>query len=408
MNLSPDIGKKIKLYDLFCFAFGIFSCLTVLVDSLLVYSLPLVQLTSFVRVSLIGFSLLLCILLLCIINRLSARLSALKWIVLLILFLVIFINSIVSNVQNYLIIYIFCLVISDNDFEKAIKALGVGTSIGIFIVLVSLFLGIIPNLYEFRTELGVVVQTRVTLGFNMAVFLPGYYLNLGFIYIYLNRRKFSLVRCVIIIIPAIIINHFTGGRASFVTLLVTSLTAFFVTNYFKNIKNLKKIASMLFYLNVGLFTLFFMVSVSIASNYNSSEFIQSLNELSSGRFLFYSLYWERYDATLFGQELLRVGTVRSRITGEPRMILDNAFLTILLEGGILLTAILSLSIFRLLKYLKNQLDIMSLIIWLSIILVFPFANNGMFFWRNPLIFQFSIFFGIMGSKKIKEKFQAVT
>jgi hypothetical protein len=124
-------------------------------------------------------------------------------------------------------------------------------------------------------------------------------------------------------------------------------------------------------------------------NFETSILLQSWNRFFTGRLEWFSIYWNLYNPQLFGQYIVRIGQIMSRETGLAPMILDNALLTLLLENGIIVTAVFTWLLFSNLNRLKRKNDFASALIWLAIILTFPIATNGLWIWRNPLLFQFS-------------------
>lgn len=74
-----------------------------------------------------------------------------------------------------------------------------------------------------------------------------------------------------------------------------------------------------------------------------------LNSLFSDRLRFGHMFLEKYDLTLFGQRLTRVNQVMSVTTGEEMQILDNGYLRILLQLG-LVTLIIVLAVLTYILY----------------------------------------------------------
>ena len=297
---------------------------------------------------------------------------------------------------NHFTVIIVCFAMANRKIELPIKTLLFGTIVGFVAVILAYLFGIIEHVYEFRLDSVDEIRVRNPLGFNLAVISQGLYLNIALAFIYLNRYKLTLLKLISILIPGAVIYYLTGSRNSFALLVMAVICSLI----FKSRKNEK--ASSLFYYGslVAFFGLFlFSVITTIMFDYDA-EGMQLLDHFTSQRLAFQSSYWDQYSLTLFGQRLHRVGTVRARITGEPRMILDNAFLNLILESGLILTSIITIALTKLLKKLKENQDVISLIIWLIAIVSLLLASATMYFWRNPLLFQFS--FLLINNNRLKE------
>lgn len=81
----------------------------------------------------------------------------------------------------------------------------------------------------------------------------------------------------------------------------------------------------------------FLAIFSFAASFfyhDDSRFYQLLNTLLSGRLDFGHIFLNKYDITLFGQHIIRVNQVTSDMTGAKPLILDNGYLRILLQLGL--------------------------------------------------------------------------
>lgn len=375
-----QISKKktkigFKVYELFCVFLFLYSFFYVLESSqlseeLVIFS-PLLNLIQ---------GLMICIGLLLIFQK---QLSVKKWIFLACISSLLLISTFLSNTQSFLIILFFCIVVKDESVDRAISYLIHGILFGcIFVVLVYLF-NLIPESVHAYYRDG---ELRYSLGFYQPVVLPGYYLGYGLGYLYLNRHKINYVKLIILQIPAVFIGYFTASRASFYSLVITSIIIVFF-NLSKKSK-LKK-STFLYYCSFLIYFGGLVISVFVANYYGSMSILYTANEIFTGRVFWFSRYWNLYNPTLFGQEITRVGSVTAAEIGESMMILDNAHLSMILENGLIVFVIFTVLLILLLKKLKNNGDYVSLIIWIVAFLNFVVGNNFLTFWRNPLLFQFS-------------------
>ena len=365
---------KLTISNLFNFLFILFAVMAPISQS---YFVRMFNVTN------IMFILRLILLLLATINIFVEPQKIKNWLIFALIGIAAILSTFFSNEFNLLTIIIFVMSVRSKDVPKLIKFLGIGNLIGLTIIVFCSVLGILPNYIQFQTG-----RIRHSLGFLLPVHLSGFYMNFGLSYVYIYKDKFTLKRLFIVVMPAFIIYLLSVGRASFYTLLLIAVITF-LENHLKNrtkfiLTNLTNHFAKLLYL----FT--FAISIIVGIFYRTSSLLIELNYMFTGRFYWFYLYWQRYSPKLFGQPLLRVSIAQNRQTGARMMILDSANLTLLLENGIIMTVIVSVLIFMLISRLKKENDLTSLIIWVALIATFPLGYTALFFWRNPLLFQFAL------------------
>lgn len=303
------------------------------------------------------------------------------WFKYLLISLVFFISGINAGIFQFFTLIIFCFFLNPMNFKRILKALGLGNLLGAMTVILLSLIGFIPNDLIYDTG-----RYRMTFGFILPVLLPGIILNIGYVFVYLNRESITLKKIMVMLIPGLIIYIFARGRASFFALVVILIGTHFTQKLTSD--NRKQIIAFLVPLIKFIYVFSFLFSIYVGLNFEASTLLQSWNRFFTGRLGWISIYWNLYTPQLFGQYIIRVGQVLGRATGQEMMILDNAALTLLLENGIIVTAIFTWLLFSNLNRLKRTSDLASVLIWFAIIMTFPVANNGLWIWRNPLLFQF--------------------
>ena len=78
---------------------------------------------------------------------------------------------------------------------------------------------------------------------------------------------------------------------------------------------------------------FFSFGASYGFRFDSQVY-QLLNSLLSGRLYFGHIFLEKYNLTLFGQPITRINQVTAALTGSEMRVLDNGYLRILLQLGL--------------------------------------------------------------------------
>jgi len=364
----------LNLYHLFCIAFGAFAFISVVATT---HLNPLHSFFGWSSVASMRQNLMLfCFIMFWLKNPSPGMKKSLCFLILPALFLI---SSRHSGTQNFLSILIFVFYVSDEDIKVIITSLGIGTLLGILATIGSVLLGIIPNIVTEGTRI------RQAWGFGVPVLLSGFYLNVGYVYLYLQRKKLTIIKLVVLLLPAVWIYLVTDGRMSFFSLILVSLLCYIFT---KINTHRKKIANILAIFSIFTFITSFFLIIILARNLETNQFVGTLNSFSTGRISWAATYLDIYSPSFWGQSIARVGVADSRIIGQPVMVLDNAFLTMLLEQGVFVLLVTTIALFALINYLRKKEDVVSLVIWSIIILTFSIGNNSLYFWRNPLIFQF--------------------
>ena len=148
-------------------------------------------------------------------------------------------------------------------------------------------------------------------------------------FIYLNFHKMKFPYYVIILGIIYIINRFTGSRTSEIAIIVMIILNILLTRI--NIDIFKK---WLKYVICAIPILILIVSLFLSYNYNGKGIYKTVNKIVTNRLRFSHWYLDNYDINLFGQKIVRVSTVKAANKKIERHILDNAYISLLLNYGI--------------------------------------------------------------------------
>lgn len=231
---------------------------------------------------------------------------------------------------------------------------------------------------------------RYSLGFqhpnNFAVY--SMVLCLEYIYIYRNRKKWHQYLFLTI---ALACNVFlTDSRAciGIITLIIVyiSIPSNILIAIYNNLIVKKLI--------LHSFLIFFIISLAISLNYNTdNKLINAINDITSDRIKIADRYFGEYPAlSIFGNDL---SMSRREINGKlnPNYVpLDNAYIHILLEWGIIMAIIFALLYYVSLKRLyksSNYILIFILIMWEIYSIM---EATGMSVIYNPFLLVFALVF----------------
>jgi len=371
--------NQVNFYHLFSFLFLILTFLTTLNNS---FARELFQFQQ----QIIRNVIVQLVFLLSIAMIIQKKMSAKSWALFSAVSLIILLSSYFSGETSFINIILYCAAVNKEDENKVIKSLLIGTLFAVSLVLLMNFFGLIPNYIQISGE----HRIRNSLGFNQPVLLPGFILNIGIAYIFLNRKNITLLKILYLLIPALTINYSADGRGSTFAVVTICIFSYLVTKY--RLNENEKIISRIVFFSKSVYLFLFAFSIYSAHNFMNSGWLQILNRILTGRISLFSEYWQMYNITIFGQEMIRVTQFAARGTDLRAIVLDNAYLSMLLGHGLIMTFLITILIFKLLNILKERKDLISIGIWVTLFITFFIATNSLYFWRNALIFQFVYLF----------------
>lgn len=381
-----SIDKSIKIDHMYYFLFGLMIFFRLLRKSELDYILPLDSLFYTVSFALLFVA----------VTRIFRFRTSLKiWITIFITISIFLLNLFISKDIEMFSTFLIILFTRYDEVNKMIRT-GIFALIGtLFLVLSFWLIGLVGNTQFIR--LGVI---RNTFGFKMPTVIPGVVANISISLLYLSRnKKNSIKKVFFLVFLNFIVMSFINGRTSFFIVTTIAIFSLFSSRLTQHRK--ERYAVIMGKLLVIQYFLEFLLSIFISANYSSgNSIINQLSGLFSGRFYFWNRFWNIYSIKIFGQQIERVSSLTYRTNqGSQMMILDNAFLTLLLENGLLVTIILSISIFKLSKRLAKNGDMFSVFAWMMIVAGFFTAGGRLSLENNLLLLQITLLF----SKSFYEK-----
>lgn len=292
------------------------------------------------------------------------------------------VSWIISDSNILAILVLFIIAAKNIKFENIIKYDFKLRVVLTSIVVLLYVLDLTENHYIYR-ENG---DIRSSMGFSHPNTFGIYILLLCAEYIYLNYKKMTWKSYVVILIVDILLIYFANSRASVIAILLLLVgTALCKITKNKIIEN-KLVKNLLPYL----FIIFTLISIILCTLYNPVNFvIRQINDLLSGRIYLAKKYLEDYDVNLFGNELEIVSTYEAENTGEEARVLDNGFINIILQYGIVNYIFLVIMLYIAIQKALSEKDYILCII-MSIYIVVGILENGAFtLYKNTFLIYIS-------------------
>ena len=272
-------------------------------------------------------------------------------------FVAIFLSNF-DGVTNYVTIIITAAALANHDIRPYVKAIFYSLIFGVVTILILRFSGFIPD----RIAISPRGVTRYSFGFGSARGLAENYLTFSqlFIYLYFDRFKRSFL--VILFIPMLFINHFTDSRASLLLTLLLFMTIWLLKTKGKSVK-----ITLFLYRVANLAYSFSFIGIYLCSYfYKKSHFWNLVDSFVSSRFQFGRWYLNYFPPKFLGQQIpidLSQDMLISQYNTNYLM-LDSGYMTMLLEGGIMITVVMSIIILVTFKRMKDKNNDIGLLVWI--------------------------------------------
>lgn len=367
--------KRKILFTLYSFSFGIWIFTSTLGSSFAWDFFKLSALATINKLLVIGFA---CFFILTKKNTFK------NWISIFIILCLLVIGFLNSGYFDAIFIFLIFISLDESNYLDIVRTCFFGILFGIAFVLLLYFLNYIPDKVQIR--LG---NIRHSFGFLIPIMLPGITYSGSICFLLLKKDKVDIKKILIIVLANLLPFIYCDGRTYFIQIVLLSIC--FISEIvckklgFKTVKFWYFLA-LLALISGLLFSLYF------AMNYSASNLTMSkINALMTGRLSWWKLYWDTYEVFPFGQEILRINASEASSGGflnSSMMILDNTYISLLLENGWIIFLIFMICLVKLLKVLMIRNDTISLILWLSWITTFMSGNNALFLNRNILLLQF--------------------
>ncbi|WP_207695649.1 hypothetical protein DOK67_0001660 [Enterococcus sp. DIV0212c] len=266
-----------------------------------------------------------------IINKVYVKRSLFILILLLFVSLIAYVSAFPSLIMTVLIMY----AASQVNFKKIIKV-DIITKVTAVTITIMLYYSGIASQVTYVREDGLV---RQSLGFSHPNIFAVFILGIALDYIYLRYNKFKIVDYFLVIGTTLIIGRLTDSRSAVLALFV-SVILIFMFKSFPNVVNSKIISTILVYL----VPIYMIVSYFLMTKYNPmNPILRSIDKLTSLRITYGNAFYKLFGVSALGNRIenLDLGGVNS-ITGYGSLILDNAYMSIILKFGIIFTIVICL------------------------------------------------------------------
>ena len=214
--------------------------------------------------------------------------------------------------------------------KKLLKLLLLVKAVAIVVTLLLSGLDLLPSLtYDGPFE-GTLYQTmgfchRNVLGANMTVLCLGW--------LYLRYRELSLLDVALWVLLSFVTYLLAISRSSLIIMLLSIAAVCLFRLYEKKLAKFPYLQHLL----IGAIFVMFAISFICTIYYDkNSDFWVMMDKFFTRRLQFAHQCYIQYGVTLFGQEMPFVSTMGAELTGEKRLILDNAYMYLLVHDGILI------------------------------------------------------------------------
>ena len=325
---------------------------------------------------------------------------SLREIIYIVLFGLIVLLSYLFSGYVYLIwLYLFVISAQNVSFKKiAVQTIWVIIFSIILIMLIS-YLGLIEVVIITDYEREFLWSGNSTIylgGFHHQNYLGGLLFITYCCYIFLRYDNFSwkdlITFAVFFYLCFFRISSRTAAiEIAFLTLLVIVFKLFNLSNNDKRKQFWAKFCT------YGLMIFSIIFSIFLSINYNSNNRVYSfINSLLSTRISSAHNLYVQYGFSIFGQNINLVSTIQAKEEGTSSIILDNAYMHMLLHFGIFVTAIILIGYFVAVKYAFEN-GTYSIAILIATIFIYGISENLFFnISMNPFLILLSV--GIFGEK----------
>lgn len=263
-----------------------------------------------------------------------------------------------DGVTNYATIIFTVVALANHDIKPYVKAIFFSLILGGLSVLFLRFVGFIPD----RIAVSPRGVTRYTFGFGSARGLSEMYLTFCQLFVFLNFDKLKKWWLFILFIPMLLINLVTDARATTLLGIIFLVMVYFVMTREKS----NKLAIILYRLaNIAL--CFSAFAIFLGSYfYKYTPLWLQLDNFVSNRFQFGHWFLSNFPVKLFGQ-WIPVGVDKNTLLTQYNtnyLMLDSGYMTMLVEGGIVVTIIMLTIILISFKKMKDKRNYVGLLIWI--------------------------------------------
>lgn len=238
--------------------------------------------------------------------------------------------SINTNDDNIIILYIIIISAIGFKVEKIMRLDLLCRSISVIGTIILSMINITNDFLMYRIGENGSIYVRHSLGFEHPNTLSINIFIILITYIYIRYDKFKLIDIIVVVSIGYIGNLVTGARTSMICLVL--IVILMLLDKKINILKNKCLRNMVIII-VPLCTI---ISVLLASIYKYDiRIIEQINTFLTGRIRSASYFLQNYGISILGQKLELVSIVESIVTSQQQRILDNLYVKILINYGIL-------------------------------------------------------------------------
>lgn len=281
-----------------------------------------------------------------------------KFIMLFILLIVSFVIFTITKDITILEVVIVLIGCYNSNFKSIIKIAAIELFIFTLVVTLSCASGIIPDKILYHGNL-----VRHSLGFVYPSKISVIVFELTFLYLFLSKKKVSIIKLAILLLFNIFIYRLTLVRNG-IYLAIILFLLYFLCKIFKNIFSNKIIKNTIIFLFPFLFLITFGMNYFYSPN---NTFLSKINDVSTGRLSLVKRQIDLYGVKPFGNFIIDYGSdVNYTEKSYLYNYIDSYYMKMLVRYGLVISIIIS---YLYLKFTKKALENNDklLIIWLIII-----------------------------------------
>lgn len=276
----------------------------------------------------------------------------------------------VSNSNTLIVLLLFIVASKSINFKDLVKY-DIKIKIAFLLIIVLLYyLGLTENYFMYRSD----GALRSSMGLSHPNTFGVYIFSICCEYIYIRYPNLKIKELILLLIATFVIDYFSDSRGSTYSMIILILGIVFINKKHTKILEKKAIQNII----LSLFIIFTILSLWTANEYSKgNEIMYKLNEILSGRIRFSSQFLNDYSAKLFGNSMELLGVKEANETGKQALVLDNAYVKLILQYGILSYLLFGLSVYISFRYAFKNKDYAFCIIF-CIYILRGFTGNVLF------------------------------
>lgn len=231
----------------------------------------------------------------------------------------------------FFIIAICCL--KNINIREVIKLIFYTKLVCLILMIFLTSTGILENKYLIHMRLGLGQTKRYYFGYSHPNLTQMHLLSLTIMFYYLYNKKISFTIDIISLILNYVLYKFTYSRTSLYLCIVFIIFSI-ISRHFPKVK---KIGA---YIGKHSFFILFSITMLLTISYSSSSITQKINEYLTGRIYYWNILYQNFSIPIIG---------KLDYESNVNIIIDNGYLGLLYQGGLLLTIYMCIVNFKISK-----------------------------------------------------------